>query len=227
MNSTKINFKNFRITPEFARLHAHVCGDGYTATTRTNRSKKELEQHPRRNIIRNRFHVRYCNENTVLLKQFVEDFKNVFNRIAVLIPSKNEIDVQAKWLYLLFKDLGVGKSNEWYIPSGIMNSSDAVKSQWLRAFFDDEGYITGNMVYLQIVNKRGIIQIRKLLKDLGIESKLYDPYIPKNRNHQVSYRIGIKNFNVIKFSKFVNFTHPRKKQQLYLLIKKLNGDTEI
>jgi len=136
MKFAKINIKNFKITPEFARLHVHVCGDGYTAITRTKRSKKELEQHSRRNTIRNRFHVRYCNDTAILLKKFVKNFKSVFNRSGVLIPSKNEIDVQAKWLYLLFKELGVGKSNEWFIPKKIMEASDGVKSNWLKAFFE-------------------------------------------------------------------------------------------
>ena len=220
MNSTKINFRNLRITPEFARLHAHICGDGYMATTRTKRSKRELEQHPRRNLIRNRFHVRYCNDNTILLKQFVKDFKRVFNRIAVLIPSKNEIDVQAKWLYLLFKDLGAGKSKEWSVPKEIMEASDKIKSQWLMAFFDDEAYVSKirKKIVLNIVNLKGLKQIKKLLNDMSINSKLNGPYFYKKF---YSYHLTIYKSSIQRYSDFIGFTHPKKRRDLYNIVKNM------
>ena len=73
-----INYKNFRITPEFARLHAHICGDGCLFRVKTNRSKKELIQHPRKITKRNRFHLSYCNNNKFLLRLFINDLKKAF-----------------------------------------------------------------------------------------------------------------------------------------------------
>ena len=102
MKYRETDYKNFRMTPEFARLHAHICGDGCLFKVKTNRSKKELIQHPRKNIVRNRFHLSYCNTDKILIKSFIKDLKIVFDRVGVFVPSKNQVDVQAKWLYNLF-----------------------------------------------------------------------------------------------------------------------------
>ena len=38
-NRKEIDYKKFKITPEFARLHAHICGDGCLFKSKTNRVK--------------------------------------------------------------------------------------------------------------------------------------------------------------------------------------------
>lgn len=218
--------KNIKITPEFARIHAHICGDGYIFKVKTNRSKKELRQHPRRNTIRNRFDVRYCNENKILLKQFIEDFKIAFNRTAVFIPNKNEVDVQAKWLYDIFKFFGAGKSNEWFIPNKIMLASKKVKTEWIKAFFDDEAHVskTYKRIVLNIVNKKGLKQIQKLLKEFNIKSTLNGPY---NYKKYYSYHLSIYRDSIKKYSNLMGFYHPKKRKDLLELLNLKNGDAGI
>jgi len=205
----KYNIKKIKITPKLARLHAHICGDGYMYKGKTRRSKKELKQHPRKNTIRNRFYLRYCNNEQILLNQFIIDIKEVFNRKAVLISKKNEIDVQGKWLYLLFKKLGAGKSKEWFIPSEIMLASNKVKIEWLKAFFDDESYVDKKRkrIVLNIVNKRGLLQIKELLSQFNIDSRLNGPYKYKQ---YFSYHLTINKNSSQRYFEIIGFNHPKK-----------------
>ena len=208
------------MTPEFARLHAHICGDGCLFKVKTNRSKKELLQHPRNNTVRNRFHLSYCNNNKLLLKLFIKDLKIAFNRIGVFVPSNNVVDVQAKWLYNLFKFFGAGKSKEWFIPIEILSASNEIKSQWLKAFFDDEAYIsrTQKRIVLNIVNYKGLKQIQSLLTDLGIISRLNGPYYHKKF---YSYHLTIYKNHLYKYYILIGFSHPEKIKILQEIVKNM------
>ena len=52
MKFDKINSKNsiFKITPEIARIHAHVCGDGSSYRTKSKRVPGDLIKHKRMNV---------------------------------------------------------------------------------------------------------------------------------------------------------------------------------
>lgn len=215
--------KNTELTPAFARIHAHISGDGYIQKTKSKRSKKELLEHPRINITRDRYYVRYVNMEKISVKQFIKDVKEVFNRKVVKL-RKHEYEVCGKWIYNILKENGALKSDEWFIPHIIMNSNQIVKKEWLKAFFDDEGHVSRSAIYLKIVNKKGIMQVKKLLEEFKIKTRLYKPIIPQNPNYSISYRIGILGENIVKFSKYINFSYPKKKKQLSILVKKINGD---
>jgi len=218
MKFDKIKLKNIKITPEFARLHAHVCGDGSIYKTKTNRSKRELEQHPRKNTVRNRFIIRYCNDSQILLHQFFLDFKNLFNRKAVLVSKGRQMEIQGKWLYNMFKYYGAGKSKEWFISKRIMQSSDKIRSQWIKAFFDDESYVdkTRKNIVLNIVNKKGLEQIQELLMGFSIAAKLNGPYMYKK---YYSYHLTIYKNSILKYASFIGFTHPKKMRDLCEIVK--------
>ena len=209
-----------KITPEFARIHAHICGDGYICTGKSKRSKKELLDHPRKNLIRNRYYVRYVNTNNVLANQFVEDVKTFFGRKVVKL-KKFEYDVSGKWIYDILKGNGVLKSHNFFIPLFITKSEEIIKKEWLKAFFDDEAYIYRKVIYLTIVNKKAILQIKQLLSELRIDSKFYGPYFSKNPNHRASYRIAIRGNSVLKFRENVGFSHPDKKIKLNFICDKI------
>ena len=107
--------KNYDLFSAFVRIHAHISADGYIMKSRTKRSKKELMQHPRKNIIRNRYSIRYVNTEEQLCNEFIRDVKMLLNRKAVKV-KEIEYDVCGKWIYTLFKDHGARKSKEWFIP---------------------------------------------------------------------------------------------------------------
>ena len=211
-----------KITPEFARIHSHICADGYIAKYQSRRSKKELIDHPRKNLVRNRYYICYVNTNQTLVNQFIKDIKICFGR-KVSTAKKTEYSVSAKWIYDLLKNNGALKSHNFFIPSSILNSKKVIKKEWLKAFFDDEGYIYRKVVFLGIVNKEAIIQIKKLLSELGIESKLYGPYFHKNPRYKPIYRLAIRNDSVLNFRENVGFDHPNKKTKLSIICDKIMG----
>ena len=219
MNFKEINYKNIKITPEFARLHAHICADGYIYSGKSKRSQNELIAHPRRNLIRNRFYVRYVNMEETLKNQFEEDIMSVFGRKSQWL-KKLEIGVCGKWIYEIFFNLGALKSHSWFIPKKIRKSRRKVRAEWLKAFFDDESYVSKKQkrIVLNMVNKNGLDQVQLMLGDFGIKSRLKGPY---NYKKYSSYHLTIYKESLLNYWKFIGFNHPKKKKESDGI---LNGD---
>ncbi|MFC1768580.1 LAGLIDADG family homing endonuclease [Nanoarchaeota archaeon] len=211
------DLKKLKLTPELVRLHANICGDGYIGKVKTKRSLNELKTHPRKNLYRNRYHIRYCNTERELLNQFIQYAKIALNRKASF-SKKIELDIQGKWVYDLFKYLGAGKSKEWFIHSKIMESSRNIKISWLIGFFNDESHISikNKRIVLNIVNKKGLIQIQKILYDLGIKSTVRGPY---SCREFYSYHLAIYRDFIPKFAEQIVLSHPQKAKQIKELIK--------
>lgn len=214
----KFEMKSITLSPSLARIIAHICADGYLVISRIKRSKRELQQHPRKNIIRTRFSVRYVNNEKVLVANYIKDVKKTFGR-KVVRTKGNEYDLSSKWTYDIIKKLGAGKSYEWFIAKEIMNASSLVKTRWLQAFFDDEAHVAvpQRRIVLNIVNLKGLKQIQRLLKEQDIDSSLNGPY--KYKKYQ-SYHLIIRRAFLGKYSEKIGFTHPKKKAALQEIIKK-------
>ncbi len=212
------DINNVKITKEIARLHAHICGDGCVYSTKTNRSKKELLQHPRKNTVRNRFHINYSNNDEDLLYQFIGDLKNHFGRVGVINSRRNNVDVQGKWLHDLFVNLGAGKSKEWFISEKILTKSKKILAEWVKAFFDDEAYvpIKRRCIEVNSVNRNGLLQIKSILSSLGIQSKVRGPYWYKQF---FIYRLCIDSKNIENYAKMIGFSSTKKRKRLRSLLK--------
>ncbi|MBI4147813.1 hypothetical protein HY490_00825 [Candidatus Woesearchaeota archaeon] len=142
------------VTPELARTVAHICGDGYLATATQRRSVRELLTHPRKNMIRQRWFVRYVNTDSALIQQFTRDVKHVFNIRVVNRHRKHEYEVSSKKIYYLIKGLGAGKSRDWFIAKEIQQGNPKIRAAWLQALFDDEAYVSTiqKRIVLNMVN---------------------------------------------------------------------------
>ncbi len=68
------------VTPELARIHAHICGDGYTCISKEKRSPGTLVKHPRKKLERNIEILAYTNDCDTLIQEFVNDVKKEFGR---------------------------------------------------------------------------------------------------------------------------------------------------
>jgi hypothetical protein len=202
----------------FTRIHAHISGDGYTSVTRTRRSAKEQIDHPRKDQCRNRYYTRYVNVDQTLVEQFKKDVKSVFGR-KVTTLRKHEYEVCGKWILDIMRENGALKSHTWFIPKTIMNAPKKIKKEWLKAFFDDEGWVGKCHIGLAVVNEKGIKQIIVLLKEFGINTK-YDIYEQKNPNHRTRHEIRLRKEDTIKYYYSVGFSCPKKKNRLVKLIKK-------
>ena len=152
-----------KMTPELARIHAHVCGDGYICSYQTKDCYGYWAKY-RKNPIRIKYIVGYDNNNTDLLKEFQKDIYEVFGIRGKKI-YKNKIKVESKRIWEFMKKMGAGNSYSWNIPKGIRNSSKEIQKNWIRAFFDDEAdFDDGGRIRVKCVNKKGLGQIIRILR---------------------------------------------------------------
>jgi len=66
-----------KITPALARIHAHICGDGYVYSYKTKDIYGPWAKY-RKNPIRTKYFIGYSNNNIDLLKEFQKDIYKVF-----------------------------------------------------------------------------------------------------------------------------------------------------
>jgi hypothetical protein len=152
-----------KMTPALARLHAHICGDGYLSHYQEKDSYGYWAKY-RRNTVRIRYVVGYENNNPDLLREFQRDMYESFGVRGKKI-HKNKVRINSKRIWDFFRKLGVSDSHSWTIPDSIINGSKEIQKNWLRAFFDDEADFDDNgRIRVKIVNKKGLIQVMKMLK---------------------------------------------------------------
>jgi hypothetical protein len=201
------------MTPSLARIHARICGDGYTSHSIRNRTSKELEEHPRKRVTRDWFEIKYTAEDEPLRKQFTEDVLKVFNRKCCLSSGRRELGIVGKHVYMLMKSLGAGKSREWYIPKDILDSNNIVKIAWLKAFYSDEGTVDSSRkrVRIKCTNYHALIQVQKMLLDIGIKSNITGP------NCDDTWYITTK--DILMFRSKINFMNVDRRETLNKLCR--------
>jgi hypothetical protein len=99
-----------------------------------------------------------------LIAQFTDDIKSTFG--LRVYRGDNYVRVKSHDAWVLLKELGAGKSRDWFISPKIMKASREIKKNWIRAFFDDEAYFNDNgRIRVRSVNRKGVIQAMKMLKE--------------------------------------------------------------
>lgn len=99
------------------------------------------------------------------------------------------------------------------IPAWIL-SSRKNQIEWLRAFFDCEAYVDKRAIVLKTVNLHGLSQIKVLLNNLEISSRLYQ-YQPKNKNHKLNHILIIgRKEDRERYKKVIGFNHTTKLKKL-------------
>lgn len=152
-----------KITPALARIHAHICGDGNLFQYKEKDSYGYLGCY-KPNSYRYRYGIGYTNMNSLLIKEFIRDAKLTFG----LKPyyRKNYVIVKSMPVWKLLKELGGGKSRDWFISPKIVNAGKKIKKNWIRAFFDDEAcFNAGGRIRVRSVNRKGITQLREMLEE--------------------------------------------------------------
>jgi hypothetical protein len=195
-----------KLSVEEARIHAHLCADGYLYVS------KEREE----GRWRKRYHIRYSNTQEILRKEFANDVLNAYNRKAVQC-QKNEIEIKAKWIFQRLSNLGAGNSHKWFIGSEILKSPKVVKVAWLKAFFDDEARVElpnppkdyHRRITIKSVNKGGLLQVQSLLKELSVKSVI------TGENSDKTYYLRIsEEEDIYRYAQSIGFNHPKKNVDL-------------
>ena len=206
------------VTPEIARIHAHICGDGSVYMLTRKRSKGELIKHKRRDIYRKEYCIEYYNNDNDLIKEFVTDFNRAFKRNKKIIRNK----IIFKGVKSIIEKLEVSNKNSysWFIPDFITRASSNIISSWIRAFFDDEAYINPSRkrILVKCMNKKGLQQIIQLFQRLGIKSNITGP------NCDNSYYLVIKEKSLFKYRDKIGFLMKRKSNLLDDITKNMGRE---
>ena len=199
--------------PEYSILKARLCGflagDGTVACRRENKKQ---------NIIH--YTVNFYPDHISMVKSFLEAFEKLYQKRPAIKKEKNYYRIRTKCKFACLDLLNNSKFGiyTWEVPFNFLNNHQ-LKKEWLRAFFDCEGYVGKKQIQVQSVNKKGLHQVKNVLGDFGIESKIYK-YKRKNKNWSTNYilNIGKKNMREMFLNK-IGFNHKIKliklKQQFY------------
>ncbi len=177
------HISGMELTPELARIHAQLCGDGFTCMYKTKRKDRIYVAQ-----------IGYCNKNQKLLDKFRVDFSKLFGVKMKMVRNK-QVTISSIRIFKEIKErFGKFGSRKWRIPEEIKNSSKFIKLEWLKAFFEDEAYDEKryNRLKTKSVNFKGLKDAKEMLDSLNINSTLTGP----NCDH--SYYLTIPNFSSIK-----------------------------
>lgn len=191
-----------KLTEEKARLLGHLIGDGCVSQSGTN------------------YVIKYEVKDKDLLDQFEADLVNVFG----LKPTRGQnpsgktgvlisyVSLRSKLAFNDLKRYCDFRSTNWQIPQEILKGDTPIKSEFLRALFDDEGTVFRQkktcVIRLYSINHEGLKQVAILLKEFNIPSRIIKGYGEK-RN---VYGLIVEDNNV--FKEKIGFQCERKKQKL-------------
>jgi len=172
-------FNNFKTwTPSYVNLFAHVIFDG---------SIRDIG-------------ILYHNRSPVLLKNFSDKMKGVYNFDPKIYRKKGGV------ICLAYHNVELApffRRKTSQLLSFIINSKKQLQKEFLFAFFDDEGSVDFRKSrYIRRVrgyqhNRQILLTVNKLLKNFGIDSKV------DTRFHEI---IISRKDNIQKFAKEINFS---------------------
>src|SRR3989338_1137046 len=199
------------MTPEEARLAAHICGDGCLSIW-IEKNGLQIVHGRKYRQRRTRYEIIYSNNEIKLLNQFAGDLRKVFGVKPRL--GKDEVRTRSKRIFEHLKRLGGGGTYEWKIPRKIQDSTKKIKTQWITAFFDDEGTVDliEKRVRIKNMNYKGLRQLVKLLEGIGIVSKITGP------NADRSWWLTISGSGALTFARNIRIEHTKKRKQLASLL---------
>jgi intein/homing endonuclease len=179
-----------------AAIHGYLCSDGYVIKNPSTQKHKY-------------YYIGLRNFDITLLKDFQDKFSQVFG-IQPIITTDGRAKIQNKGIYnFLTKDFSY-YSYEWTLPK--MNKENL--KFWLRAFFDSEGWVENQprqsrLIGVDCCNEAGLESVRKALLKFGISSSI------KKRKSRTLWRLTLCGHDdILRFSKFIGFLHPAKKNRL-------------
>lgn len=154
-------------------------------------------------------------DNKKMLNAFLTAFQKVYNRQPKIKKEQKyfSVRIESKPITLDLLQHGSFRSLEWKIPEFKERGS---KIEWLRAFYDSEGYVGPKTITVQSVNNKGLEQVKNLLNEFGIQSRLYS-YQRKQITWNTNYILHItREEDRRRFLNEVGFNHSRKLKKLKL-----------
>jgi intein/homing endonuclease len=206
----KILEKNSKNNFLKARLCGFLAGDGSLMVRRDNNNDLH-------------YVLRFFPDHESIIESFIECLENVYGKTPITKRNYNHDGIVCYSKTVVEDLMSVGKFGitNWRVPFKILKD-DKSKIEWLKAFFDSEGYVGKNNIKIQTVNGKGMNDVRKLLLEFGINSRKY-LYKPKNENwNSVHILIIGSKQDKMKFLNTVGFNHKLKLTKLRKMLESPN-----
>jgi len=165
------------------------------------------------------YEIRFYPDDYALVELFNKSFERLYGKKVFYKQDGKYFRISISNKFAVRDLLSISKfsSKNWTLPK-ILKSKES-KIEWLKAYFDCDGYVCKKYIQVQSVNKNGLNQISKLLKEFGIVSKIY-VYERKQKSWNINYLLNINGkVMMTKFLKEIGFNHTLKKNKLQELIK--------
>ncbi len=162
----------------------------------------------------------YCGPDRELIESFKKDLE-MFGKIKTRQFVRKDGTILGT-VYLYFPTviarivqhiLDVRFTKPYRIPERIFAASNTCKTAFLRAFYDDEGCVSGNKIYLTQKSRRILKQIEILLKSLNIKTG-------KISKTNTGSKFVIKVESYENFYDSIKFEHLKKQKRLEDIIIK-------
>ena len=186
-----------RESPALYRITGHILGDG-SAT------KRKVPY--------------YSNTCKDLREEFTKDLQ-IFGKVKtsdrkLTVPIVNFPRAITK---VLAHCLEISLHTKESLPKNIFHASKECKAALLRALFDDEGTCSVNLA-IKMNGKQLIGDIRTLTESLGITCGKITS-VP-NQSGVMGYSFSILNKDFEKFANLIDFSHPKKAENLKAAIRR-------
>src|SRR3989344_4440419 len=216
---------NTKLIPlSLARLIGFTISDGSL-----NRRKRRVKHSKGSYYNSDRQRYRYFSVDNNLLQLVQKDLKELFYYTPSIEYPKNRcshVQVISKEICLLLNNIGIPFGKKSYIveiPSLILESSNVIQKEFLKALFSGDGTVSKNTYEMEYYSnsKKLLQQISYLLLQEGILSKIRIKYAKLNNKKFESYRLYIcGRENLIKFYYKIGFYNKEKEIKLLNLLNK-------
>ena len=188
-----------------ARLCGFIAGDGSIKRRRDGNGFDHYD-------------IAFYPDNLSMAKTFINTFEKIYCKKPSIVPLNNFYSVRVSSKIACDHLLGISTfdTHNWRVPDFVF-SNVSYQSEFLRAIFDCESHVSKNNIQFQSVNPDGINQLRGLLANFEIDSKIYR-YQRKNSRWNINYILVIgKKESIKKYAELIGFNHSAKINRLSIL----------
>ncbi|MEK6900516.1 MAG: LAGLIDADG family homing endonuclease, partial [Nanoarchaeota archaeon] len=175
------DLKKINTNTEALILKASICG--FLAGDGSVQKRKEKQFY--------HYQLDFFPDDELMMNTYIDQMKTVYAKTPKIKKNNNFYSVRITSKVIvedLLKEAKFGIKN-WTLPENLISLKGG-KEAWLRGFFSAEAYVNKRSIKIQTINEKGMLQIVKMLNNLGIETKHYD-YQPKKENHSTVHMIFI------------------------------------
>jgi len=207
---SKVRIKN-NLSKEKIAINAYLCGDGNIKIR-----KKGFY-----------YEIRFYMDDLSVSKRIVDLFKKEFEITPKIRKMKSKVP-NGRGYYKIeicnrpacenLLEIGKYGSLDWEIPQKL---NKELKKEWVKCFFDCEAHVNLHRKQIQVksINSEGLSNVKSILEDFGISSKIYGPYKQKKEQHNdYSLLTILRKEGIRKYAKLIGFYHSHKTKSLKRII---------